>query len=30
VLVTVAVPQDVPGGLTGARFRVAEGKVTSA
>jgi len=30
VLVTVAVLQDVPGGLTGARFRVAEGKVTSA
>jgi DNA replication and repair protein RecF len=30
VLVTVAVLQDVPGGLTGARFRVSEGKVTSA
>jgi DNA replication and repair protein RecF len=30
VLVTVAVLQDVPGGLSGARFRVAEGKVTSA
>ena len=30
VLVTVAVLQDVPGGLTGARFQVAEGKVTSA
>jgi DNA replication and repair protein RecF len=29
VLVTVAVPQDVPAGLAGARFRVAEGKVTS-
>jgi len=30
VLVTVAVLQDVPAGLTGARFRVAEGQVTSA
>jgi DNA replication and repair protein RecF len=30
VLVTVAVLQDVPAGLTGARFRVAEGKITSA
>ena len=30
VLVTVAVLQDVPGGLAGARFRVAEGKVSSA
>jgi DNA replication and repair protein RecF len=30
VLVTVAVLQDVPAGLTGARFRVSEGKVTSA
>jgi DNA replication and repair protein RecF len=30
VLVTVAVLQDVPAGLTGARFRVTEGKVTSA
>jgi len=30
VLVTVAVLQDVPGGLTGARFRVAEGLITSA
>jgi DNA replication and repair protein RecF len=30
VLVTVAVLQDTPAGLTGARFRVAEGKVTSA
>ena len=30
VLVTVAVLQDVPAGLTGARFRVAEGTVTSA
>ena len=30
VLVTVAVAQDVPGGLTGARFGVADGKVTSA
>jgi DNA replication and repair protein RecF len=30
VLVTVAVVQDVPAGLTGARFQVAEGKVTSA
>ena len=29
VLVTVAVPQDVPAGLSGARFVVAEGKVTS-
>ncbi len=30
VLVTVAVPQDVPAGLTGARFRVAEGTISSA
>jgi len=30
VLVTVAVPEDVPAGLAGARFRVAEGKITSA
>ena len=30
VLVTVAVLQDVPAGLTGARFGVAEGKITSA
>jgi DNA replication and repair protein RecF len=30
VLVTVAVLQDVPAGLSGARFRVAEGKITSA
>jgi DNA replication and repair protein RecF len=30
VLVTVAVAQDVPGALTGARFGVADGKVTSA
>jgi len=29
VLVTVAVPQDVPAGLAGARFGVADGKVTS-
>ena len=29
VLVTVAVRQDVPAGLAGARFAVAEGKVTS-
>jgi DNA replication and repair protein RecF len=29
VLVTVAVPQDVPAGLAGARFGVAEGKITS-
>jgi DNA replication and repair protein RecF len=28
VLVTVAVPQDVPAGLAGARFGVAEGRVT--
>jgi DNA replication and repair protein RecF len=30
VLVTVAVPQDVPAGLAGARFGVAEGKITDA
>jgi DNA replication and repair protein RecF len=30
VLVTVAVLQDVPAGLAGARFGVAEGKITSA
>jgi DNA replication and repair protein RecF len=30
VLVTVAVLQDVPAGLAGARFRVAEGTVSSA
>ncbi len=30
VLVTAAVPEDVPAGLSGARFRVAEGVITSA
>jgi DNA replication and repair protein RecF len=30
VLVTAAVPDDVPPGLTGARFEVAEGRVTRA
>jgi len=30
VMVTVAVLQDVPAGLTGARFRVAEGTVSGA
>jgi DNA replication and repair protein RecF len=30
VLVTAAVLQDVPAGLTGARFGVADGKITSA
>jgi DNA replication and repair protein RecF len=30
VLVTAAVPEDVPVGLDGARFRVAEGVITSA
>jgi DNA replication and repair protein RecF len=30
VLVTAAVPEDVPAGLSGARFRVADGVITSA
>jgi DNA replication and repair protein RecF len=30
VIVTAAVPDDVPPALTGARFEVAEGKVTRA
>ena len=30
VLVTAAVPQDVPAGLAGARFRVADGVISSA
>ena len=30
VLVTAAVPEDVPAGLSGARFLVADGTVTSA
>ena len=30
VLVTAAVPEDVPAGLSGARFRVANGVITSA
>jgi DNA replication and repair protein RecF len=30
VLVTAAVPDDVPAGLSGARFRVADGVITSA
>ncbi len=30
VLITAAVREDVPGGLTGARFGVAEGEITSA
>ena len=30
VLVTAAVPQDVPDGLAGARFQVAGGVITSA
>lgn len=29
VLVTAAVPEDVPAGLTGARFQVADGMITS-
>jgi DNA replication and repair protein RecF len=30
VLVTAAVPEDVPAGLAGARYRVADGVITSA
>jgi DNA replication and repair protein RecF len=30
VLITAAVPEDVPAGLSGARFRVADGVITSA
>jgi DNA replication and repair protein RecF len=30
VLVTAAVPEDVPAGLSGARFQVADGVITSA
>jgi DNA replication and repair protein RecF len=30
VLVTAAVPEDVPAGLAGARFRVADGVISSA
>jgi DNA replication and repair protein RecF len=30
VLVTAAVPEDVPAGLAGARFQVANGAITGA